>query len=540
MYVMVGKMSAVFRRICAQFAVVLVFSVGATAAAAQSVSFKVAVAEAASGHEDIAEFYRARDYAGIWVGSDTDAIARRNALFAAFDAAEKHGLPASRFDANALEELILSGRSNHQLGLVDVRLTRAFLDYGHAVQSGLVEPAAVDDNIKRRVNRDHDRVLLSGLLGPDPFSFIRELAPSTPEYARLLREKSRLEQVLADGGWGPTIQGSDTLRPGDTGPRVIALRDRLIAMGYMPNSVGRSYDAALQSAVVAFQESHGLLADGIAGSSTVSEVNVDVEQRLKSIVVALERERWMNRDRGERHIWVNLADFSATIVDHGEVTFRTRSVIGANTSDRQSPEFSDRMDYMVINPSWYVPRSIIVGEYLPQLQADPTSASYINLIDESGNVIDRAGVDFTQFTASTFPFGMKQPPSNSNALGLVKFMFPNRYNIYLHDTPAKSLFGREVRAFSHGCIRLNDPFDFAYALLAKQTADPVDYFHSILETGQETQVNLETPLPVHLAYRTAFTHTDGELQFRRDVYGRDAKIWAALAALGVEIGAVNG
>ncbi len=180
---------------------------------------------------------------------------------------------------------------------------------------------------------------------------------------------------------------------------------------------------------------------------------------------------------------MNLTDFTARIVDDGKVTFETRSVVGATKSDQRSPEFSDVMEFMVINPTWNVPRSITVKEYLPMLQKNPNAAGHLRIIDSSGQVVNRGAVDFTQYTANTFPFAMKQPPSDGNALGLVKFMFPNKYNIYLHDTPSKSLFGREVRAFSHGCIRLADPFDFAYALLSRQTKDPEALFKSKLATG---------------------------------------------------------
>ena len=172
----------------------------------------------------------------------------------------------------------------------------------------------------------------------------------------------------------------------------------------------------------------------------------------------MERERWMNRPRGARHVWVNLADFHAIIMDDDVPTFVTRSVIGARSSDRQSPEFSDVMEFMVINPSWYVPRSIVTKEYLPMLQRNPNAVSHIEITDSRGRRINRGAVDFSQFDRRTFPFSMRQPPSRGNALGLVKFMFPNRYNIYLHDTPQKSLFSRQTRTFSHGCIRLNDPF----------------------------------------------------------------------------------
>jgi murein L,D-transpeptidase YcbB/YkuD len=181
-----------------------------------------------------------------------------------------------------------------------------------------------------------------------------------------------------------------------------------------------------------------------------------------------------------------------------------------------------------------------VNEYLPQLKQNPNAVSHLVLFDGRGQRVSRQNVDFSAFTANTFPFDIKQPPSNSNALGLVKFMFPNPYNIYLHDTPAKNLFARETRAYSHGCIRLAQPFDFAYALLARQSSDPVAEFKRILATGVETTVPLRQPVPVHLIYRTAFTTAKGGVQFRRDVYGRDAKIWQALEREGVALRAYRG
>ena len=212
------------------------------------------------------------------------------------------------------------------------------------------------------------------------------------------------------------------------------------------------------------------------------------------------------------------------------VTFETRAVVGSRESDRRSPEFSDEMEHMVINPTWNVPRSIAVKEYLPQLQQQPAgSAAHLQLINARGRTIDRERVDFTQFDASTFPFAMKQPPSRRNALGLVKFMFPNRYNIYLHDTPAKSLFERDARAFSHGCIRLQRPVRFR--LCAAGAADersaravPGPARHR----PRELWCRWTSTIPVHLVYRTAFTTPEGRLQFRDDIYGRDARISDAL------------
>ena len=198
------------------------------------------------------------------------------------------------------------------------------------------------------------------------------------------------------------------------------------------------------------------------------------------------------------------------------------------------------MEFMVVNPSWHVPRSIVTKEYLPELQDNPYAVNHIEITDRRGRVVDRSAVDFTQFNSKTFPFAMRQPPSTGNALGLVKFMFPNEHNIYLHDTPHKKLFGREVRAYSHGCIRLADPFDFAYALLAVQTDDPEGDFQRVLNTRKETQLDLKSPVPVHIMYRTALTNGKGQIQYRRDVYGRNAKVWNALSQAGVELRAVQG
>ncbi|TMV55758.1 murein L,D-transpeptidase, partial [Thioclava sp. BHET1] len=245
-------------------------------------------------------------------------------------------------------------------------------------------------------------------------------------------------------------------------------------------------------------------------------------------------------DLGKRYVWVNLADYSAEVIDDGDVTFKTRAVVGRAGPDTSSPEFSDNIEYMVVNPSWYVPRSIVVKEYLPAMQRNPNADPQLQLIDASGRVVDRSTVDFTQYNAHSFPYALKQPPSDGNALGLVKFMFPNRYNIYLHDTPSKSLFERQTRDFSHGCIRLQKPFDMAYTLLAPQSSDPKATFQTALHSGKQDTIMLHQKVPVHLVYFTAFVSRSGRLEYRRDVYGRDAEIFDALSKAGVVLRGVQG
>ena len=510
-----------------------------TELAAQSIGFKQSLAQYTVSERSISSFYRARDYRSFWTGPTVQERARLQALITAFADADMHGLPKARFNAEVVVSKLRAADSESALGQLEAELTKAFLDYASAVRSGLLIPSEIDEEIVRKVRYSKPLDLLEELEASAPQAFFKSLPPQSRQYMGLVKEKLRLERQVAAGGWGRPVSATD-LKPGEQGAQVVALRHRLVAMGYLSRSYSSTYDRPLTAAVARFQSDHGLAVTGQANKLTLEQVNIAASERLASVMVALERERWFNQSLGARHISVNLTDFKAKIVDFDRVTFETNSVVGAADDDRRSPEFSDTMEYMVVNPSWYVPRSIVVGEYLPMLQEDAASVEYLELRDDLGNVVARDGLDFTSFDEETFPFGMRQPPSPGNALGLVKFMFPNRHNIYLHDTPAKNLFGREVRAFSHGCIRLADPFDFAYALLAAQSDTPKAVFQEALDSGEEVQIDLARRIPVHIIYRTALARPEGGLEFRADVYGRDAKIWQALQRQGVVMGEITG
>lgn len=504
----------------------------------QNPSFTRAVAEAAAAQESVAEFYRTRAYAPLWTGPED--VARRAAFLDALDEASVQGLPVERYDRAGLIHAFRSAVTEGDRGRLEVAMTTAYLAYARDVKSGALVPSKIDPTIVREIVRPEPAALLAGIAGSEPARYLHGLTPRGPEYARLMKEKMRLEAVIAGNLWGAPVPAG-ALQPGQKGPAVVALRDRLVALGYLGHSASGSYDRALSRAVQRFQVDMGLTADGIASEATIAAINQPPEARLKSVVVALERLRWMgDAPRGSRHIWVNLPDFVARIVDQGRVTFETRAVIGKNVPDQRTPEFSDKMEYMVVNPSWGVPRSIIVKEYLPLLQRNPNAVGHLQVVDSKGRVVPRGAVNFAAYSASSFPFGLRQPPSDGNALGKVKFMFPNPYNIYLHDTPAKNLFANEVRAYSHGCIRLGDPFDFAYTLLSAQSDDPKGLFQSELDGGRESNVTLTNGVPVHLVYFTAWPTAKGGMSYRRDVYGRDAAIFEALTKAGVVLDGVQG
>jgi len=493
--------------------------------------FAQAVSAAAQDDEALSAFYRESNYATLWTGP-ADA-ARRQSLLAAFETAPAHGLPVVRYDAAGLRAMFAAAQTEGDIGRLEVAMGKAYLAFVRDLSSGALVPQSIEAGIKREVVRPDPAMVLFAASQDGFDGFLAALPPSAPEYARLMKEKFALEAVIAQGGYGPRVEASE-LAQGNTGAVVVQLRDRLVTLGYLALSFTQTYDANIAEAVQRFQLDHGLGANGTADARTIAALNVEADDRLKSVVVAMERLRWMgNAPRGARHLWVNQPSFFARVVDNGKVTFKTRVVIGKIGADTESPEFSDRMEFMVVNPTWSVPRSITVKEYLPMMKRNANAQGQLQVIDRAGRVVPRSAINFAAYTPQNFPYALRQPPSDGNALGKVKFMFPNEHNIYLHDTPSKSLFDKEERAFSHGCIRVGAPFDLAYFLLAAQSDDPQGLFTSYLITGRESVLNFVTPIPVHLVYFTAWPTEQGMIGYLNDVYGRDALIYQALTEAGV-------
>lgn len=521
----------------------------AAATAAPALSAEAAKLKAAMvkrfGRDTLAvQGYAAQGYKPIWTTGDGALTDDGKVLLDVLADAADHALPVAKYGSAALKARAATAGSDPAGYEAD--LSRAFLTYAKDVGSGLLEPRNVDRELHVFPEREDPRDLIAGAAKTtDMAAYLDGLAPNDPIYRRLVERYAAFRTMASTAIWGQPVAKGRTMRPGERSKRIAQARARLTAMGDLdpnvydaPTSAARAadgtkvaaadvttdapvlafeptlFDDHMVTALQSFQARHGLNLDGVIGPATLEQINVSPSTRAEQIAVNLERMRWKNRDLGNRYILVNLAGFTMDVMVNGKSDFSQRVVVGKARKHR-TPEFSDEMTHMIINPSWYVPTSIARDEILPKLEKDPDYMVNRNMRMVNGRII--------------------QAPGRRNALGTVKFMFPNRFAIYLHDTPSKKLFQRDVRAYSHGCVRVERPHDFAEYLLTGQYDDPRGYFNSVLNRGRERRINLDRPLPVHLTYRSAWIDENGVEQFRGDIYGRDRKIATALKNAGVSI-----
>jgi murein L,D-transpeptidase YcbB/YkuD len=490
-------------------------------------SQQMALALAVSDDADLASFYGSNGLRPIFLGPEGEV--RRLALRDAIGNAPRHGIPVARYQPDRLtatEGLAAEIAHAHALS----RLLRD-------LTGGVLNPTRVDPEIKRQPVRTAVVPLLARFeAAADPAAVLAGAGPDHPAYLALQQALSGPADLVVPQSLPRIATG--VWRPGQRAAAIADLRTRLAAVGFAADAPDATlYDDALARAVSDYQRAAGLPDDGVAGPRTIAALNGDggtgQDARQRAILVAMERMRWMaSEDLDSRHVWVNIPEFSTTIVEDGAEVFRTRSVMGKDTPEMRTPEFSEMMANVVVNPSWNVPRSIAVRDYLPRLQANRHALSHLDVVDGAGRVLARDGIDFGRYSAASFPFRLRQKPSDDNALGVVKFIFPNPWNIYLHDTPSKHLFANRVRAESNGCIRIGDPVDLARALLSRQTDDPAAMFQRARDRERETWLKLTPPVPVHLVYFTAWPGPDGRIRLFDDIYGRDARIWEALQAQG--------
>lgn len=289
------------------------------------------------------------------------------------------------------------------------------------------------------------------------------------------------------------------------------------------------FDAGLEQAVHRFQEQHGLAADSVVGPATLAALNVSLKQRVRQIALNMERWRSYPHSFGKRHIMVNVAASALDVMEDGQSVMHMRTVVGQKKKRWQTPVFSDSMEYIVLNPNWYIPPSIAKREILPAAKRDPSYLRRRGIrVFSSAGAVNPSRINWANVSARNLPFRFQQRPGRNNALGTMKFIFPNRYNVYLHDTPSQAAFSREVRALSHGCIRVEKPMDLAEYILQRTESWTRKKIGSTLKRRKTRRVYLSEPLPVHLLYWTVEVTDDGTLQFYPDIYDSDAALAKAL------------
>jgi len=479
----------------------------------------------------ISEFYVQRQFRAAWLLEQNG-----KALLQNIAQSEAHGLDPKDFHLNELRELIAqTARQEHNAPAradLDILMTDALIRLTYMHQFGKVDPVALDDhwNFERvLLRRPPITALNEALNGTNVAALIDSVELDHPWQVNLTTSLARYRAIASRGGWA-SIASGPALKPGASDPRVPRLRARLAATGdWQGGDVDSTlYDETLERAVRRLQKRHGLDVDGVVGPGSLRALNVPVEKRIGQILASLERGRWILRGLKQDFVIVNIAAFKTYLVRSGKVVWRARSIVGRDF--RKTPVFRDEIRYMEFNPTWTVPPGILTNDIIPKMQSDPTylSRNDFSLIDRNGRRADAAAVDWARAAKRGLPYSVVQAPGPKNALGLVKFMFPNPHLVYLHDTPSRGLFSRSERTFSSGCVRVENPFDFAALLLDNKPAWSREKIDQVVASGKTTTVHLKAPLPVLLLYWTAWVDEDGLTNFRHDIYGRDGRVLDAL------------
>lgn len=477
--------------------------------------------------DELAEWYEARDFAPFWSPANRRA-ATETVIYRLLTAYEDGLIPADYRASTLFEKQGLKDPAG--VASFDVALSFAAATYGQHLNSGRVEPNKINRELVIYPTRISANRLMDRLAAvDDPAKALDRFAPNTDRYNRLKKHLLALRLRDAEGGW-TSVPDGEVLKEGMSDPRVPLLRTRLTESGDLPAGAhtGEVYDGNLVKAVKYYQWRTGLTTDGVVGPATLKELNISVAERIKQVELNLERRRWMQADFGNPYIFVNLADQVLKVVKDEKTIHAT--VVQVGKPYHRTPVFTESMEYLDFNPYWNVPYSIATKEYLPKLKRNPYALQSQNIrVLRGGSVVNPGSIPWQSYSTKRFPVRLRQDPGPKNALGRVKFMFPNNFNIYIHDTPSKSKFQASSRYFSHGCIRVYDPFKLAEVVLGLQgmSRGEVD---RIAASRKRKIVRLDDTLPVHITYLTAWVNKDGSAHYRRDVYGRDTILAKALNA----------
>ncbi len=483
----------------------------------------------------VAKFFETRDFTPAWKlpGGATE-------MLKAIRAIEEDGLTPDDYHLKTITAALdaqTKAPSNDSAALLQILIADAAAAIIDHVRYGRVRPAALDArwNIDSRAGAPPVDIALDQLArSPAIDTGLEALKPNHFIYTGLKQALARMRATAAAGGW-PTVTAGASIKPGAKDPRVALVRKRLAATGEPAAATppdSQVYDTDLQAAVKVFQADHRLTDDGVIGKGTIDALNVSAEARVGQLRVNLERARWIVGGLRDSFVLVNLPAFKAYLIRDRKNVWETRTQIGREA--RKTPTFRADMKYLVLNPDWTVPPTILAQDVLAGMRKGQNTIAKkgLTILDAQGRTIDPSTIDWKSATPQNFRYTLRQPPGENNALGRVKFIFPNEYSIFLHDTPSQELFASDQRTFSSGCIRVANALDLARVLLDGQRTRPDGWnagkIQETIDTGQSQTVFLEDPLPVLIVYWTASIGAGGDLRFAKDVYGFDPPLLRAL------------
>lgn len=488
----------------------------------------------------LATIYHETGMKPLWVTSD--GITERAEIILDFlAAAGLDGLDPDDYEVSALQKM-RHGVEPTELAEFDTRLTFNVVKYVHDLSFGRIHPFQADAELFPEAGDSGFSPLAAVeklLSEQDVAGYLKSLPPKHKHYTALKAALARYREIDQRGGW-PTISEGKILRQDMVSERVPVIRARLAAesdLEIVPESEPEVYDRTLVEAVRKFQFRYGLDVDGVIGKDTLGAMNVTSREAVEKIMLNMARWRWQGKDLGSRYLLINIAHFDLRLYDGENVELQMVVIVGQ--SQHQTPVFSDSIKYLDFNPFWNVTPNIAAKEDLPELRKDPYYLVKKNIRlfeswEPGARELDSTAIDWHKVTRGRMRgFHLRQDPGPWNALGKVKFVFPNTYDVYLHDTPTQDLFNRTRRIFSHGCIRISKPVQLAVALLRHGSKDwTLERVNEIIDAGKRKVISLPTPMPVHITYQTVWLDKDGEIHFNRDVYDRDKRLHEALFANG--------
>ena len=451
---------------------------------------------------------------------------------------ETEGLRPSDYNVAGIRFLWQSDRPDH-LAQLDTQLSLNLIKYAHDVSQGRILPYKADPELFAEAGDKHFKpvmVINNALTAPDLAGYLASLPPSHDYYRKLREALQFYREIAKSGGWGKVANGN-MLHPGDRDERIRRIRQRLAKTEELssPGENETLYDDELIQAVKKFQKKYGLKADGIIGRETLSALNTPPEAIVDKIILNMSRWRWQKKELGRRHIIVNTANYDLKAVEDGREVLTLAVIVGK--LQHQTPVFSSQAHYVDFNPFWNIPPSIAAQEELPELRKDPSYLAnrkvrlFSNWQDD-GVELDPTTIDWLTVTEDEMKrYKLRQDPGPWNALGSVKLVFPNKYSVFIHGTPAQELFEHNKRNFSHGCIRVNKPLELARFALADEQDDwSMKKIEEIVAKGERKVVSISSPLTIHIIYQTAWIDNVGTVHFSSDVYGRDKMLAEILFA----------